>query len=44
MGYGRFFAMIATSTIVMYGLMYLNTYLYRGPVLRQRFAPVMPPA
>lgn len=25
-GYGRFFAMIATSTIVMYGLMYLNTY------------------
>lgn len=26
MGYGRFFAMIATSTIVMYGVMYLNTY------------------
>ncbi len=26
MGYSRFFAMIATSTIVMYGLMYLNTY------------------
>ena len=26
MGYGRFFAMIATSTAVMYGLMYLNTY------------------
>ena len=26
MGYGRFFAMIATSTLVMYGLMYLNTY------------------
>ena len=25
-GYGRFFAMIATSTVVMYGLMYLNTY------------------
>lgn len=25
-GYGRFFAMIGTSTIVMYGLMYLNTY------------------
>ena len=24
--YGRFFAMIGTSTIVMYGLMYLNTY------------------
>ena len=27
MGYGRFFAMIATSTAVMFGLMYLNTYL-----------------
>jgi len=26
MSYGRFFAMIATSTLVMYGLMYLNTY------------------
>jgi uncharacterized protein (DUF305 family) len=25
-GYARFFAMIATSTLVMYGLMYLNTY------------------
>ena len=25
-GYVRFFAMIATSTLVMYGLMYLNTY------------------
>jgi hypothetical protein len=25
-GYGRFLAMIATSTVVMYGLMYLNTY------------------
>jgi uncharacterized protein (DUF305 family) len=24
--YGRFFAMIATSTVIMYGLMYLNTY------------------
>jgi hypothetical protein len=24
--YGRFLAMIATSTIVMFGLMYLNTY------------------
>ncbi|WP_050526707.1 DUF305 domain-containing protein [Pseudorhodobacter aquimaris] len=24
--YGRFFAMIATSTVVMFGLMYLNTY------------------
>jgi len=27
MGYGRFAAMIATSTIVMFGLMYLNTYV-----------------
>ena len=27
MHYGRFFAMIATSTVVMFGLMYLNTYL-----------------
>jgi uncharacterized protein (DUF305 family) len=26
MSYGRFFAMIATSTVVMYALMYLNTY------------------
>ena len=26
MKYGRFFAMIGTSTIVMYALMYLNTY------------------
>ncbi|AKM11300.1 DUF305 domain-containing protein [Croceicoccus naphthovorans] len=26
MTYKRFFAMIATSTVVMYGLMYLNTY------------------
>lgn len=26
MTYRRFFAMIATSTVVMYGLMYLNTY------------------
>lgn len=26
MSYTRFFAMIATSTITMYGLMYLNTY------------------
>ncbi|WMT86025.1 DUF305 domain-containing protein [Pelagibacterium sp. 26DY04] len=25
-GYARFFAMIATSTVVMFGLMYLNTY------------------
>lgn len=25
-GYGRFFAMIGTSTVIMYGLMYLNTY------------------
>lgn len=27
MGYGRFAAMITTSTIVMFGLMYLNTFL-----------------
>lgn len=26
MSYVRFFAMIATSTVVMFGLMYLNTY------------------
>ncbi len=26
MGYPRFFAMIATSTLVMYAIMYLNTY------------------
>ncbi|MDN5788630.1 DUF305 domain-containing protein [Pseudorhodobacter sp.] len=26
MGYSRFFAMIVTSTLVMFGLMYLNTY------------------
>jgi hypothetical protein len=26
MGYGRFIAMIATSTLLMFGLMYLNTY------------------
>ncbi|MEI4261865.1 DUF305 domain-containing protein [Roseovarius sp. D0-M9] len=26
MSYWRFFAMIATSTVVMFGLMYLNTY------------------
>lgn len=26
MGYGRFALMIATSTVVMFGLMYLNTY------------------
>lgn len=26
MGYGRFVAMIATSSVVMFGLMYLNTY------------------
>lgn len=25
-GYGRFAAMVVTSTVVMYGLMYLNTY------------------
>ncbi|MFC0159196.1 DUF305 domain-containing protein [Mameliella alba] len=28
MQYSRFFTMIATSTAVMFGLMYLNTYLY----------------
>ncbi|WP_205853400.1 DUF305 domain-containing protein [Zhengella mangrovi] len=27
-GYGRFLAMIVVSTIVMYGLMYLNTYAF----------------
>jgi hypothetical protein len=27
MGYGRFVAMVFTSTVVMYGLMYLNTYV-----------------
>ena len=27
MHYGRFFAMIATSIVMMFGLMYLNTYL-----------------
>lgn len=27
-GYGRFAAMIATSTVVMFGLMYLNTYTW----------------
>ena len=26
MSYARFFAMIAVSTVVMFGLMYLNTY------------------
>ena len=26
MKYSRFFAMIGTSTLVMFGLMYLNTY------------------
>lgn len=26
MSYGRFAAMIVTSTVVMFGLMYLNTY------------------
>ena len=33
--YGRFAAMIATSTVVMYGLMYLNT-LQTGPLDIQR--------
>ena len=28
MSYGRFAAMIATSTVTMYGLMYLNTYAF----------------
>ena len=28
MSYWRFAAMIATSTVVMLGLMYLNTYLF----------------
>ena len=28
MSYGVFAAMIATSTVVMFGLMYLNTYIY----------------
>jgi len=28
MGYGRFAGMIATSTIVMFGMMYLNTYAW----------------
>lgn len=28
MSYWRFAAMIATSTLIMYGLMYLNTYAY----------------
>ncbi|TCD16377.1 DUF305 domain-containing protein [Oricola cellulosilytica] len=28
MSYWRFFAMILTSTVVMFGLMYLNTYLF----------------
>lgn len=26
--YGRFFAMVGTSTALMFGLMYLNTYVY----------------
>jgi len=26
MGYGRFLAMVGTSTVLMFGLMYLNTY------------------
>ena len=28
MSYWRFVAMVATSTIIMYGLMYLNTYAF----------------
>ncbi len=31
MTYTRFFAMIATSTVVMFILMYLNTYLLTRP-------------
>jgi uncharacterized protein (DUF305 family) len=35
MTYGRFFAMIATSTVVMFGLMYLNTYAFDHIFLSQ---------
>jgi hypothetical protein len=34
-GYLRFFAMIATSTVVMYGLMYLNTDAWAHVVLSE---------
>jgi hypothetical protein len=34
-GYLRFFAMIATSTVVMYGLMYLNTYAWEHVVFSE---------
>ena len=30
MSYGRFAAMIAVSTVIMFGLMYLNTDVYRS--------------
>lgn len=33
--YGRFFAMIGTSTLVMYGLMYLNSYALDHVVFSQ---------
>ena len=53
-GYARFGAMIATSTIVMFGLMYLNTYqfdhvffsqtrAYMALVMGATMAVVMPP-
>ncbi|MFN3522414.1 MAG: DUF305 domain-containing protein [Phenylobacterium sp.] len=35
MSYWRFAAMIATSTVVMYGLMYLNTYLLEHVLFSQ---------
>jgi Na+/proline symporter len=35
MSYGRFAAMIATSTVVMFGLMYLNTYALDHVVFSQ---------
>ena len=53
MSYGRFVAMIATSTVVMYGLMYLNTYAFEhvfwseartqldGPNLRRAFRLIL---
>ena len=28
MSYWRFAAMVATSTVIMYGVMYLNTYAF----------------
>ena len=35
MAYGRFAAMIATSTVIMFGLMYLNTYALDHVVFSQ---------